>query len=202
VPTPPPLTHRGGWAQLIVIAACVMATACATGGGVPRPRPFPGAALPPDSGAPPNPTAEQPPPAIPAGTDPPAVVTALTYRGVPYRDGGSDPSGFDCSGFVQWVFARVGVALPREVRDQYRIGTTVERNEIRTGDLVFFQTVAHGASHVGIALDGETFIHAPSARGVVRVERYTSEYWKQRYVGARRIEQPLPVSGERHRASD
>jgi cell wall-associated NlpC family hydrolase len=158
--------------------------------------------LPPDSGAPPNPTAEQPAPAIPAAIDPPAVVTALTYRGVPYRDGGSDPSGFDCSGFVQWVFARVGVALPREVREQYRIGTTVERNEIRKGDLVFFQTVAHGASHVGIALDGGTFIHAPSARGVVRIERYTSEYWQQRYVGARRIEQPLPVSGERHRNSD
>jgi cell wall-associated NlpC family hydrolase len=110
------------------------------------------------------------------------------YEGVPYRDGGTDPSGFDCSGFVQWVFARNGVALPREVHDQYRWGQKISRDEIQPGDLVFFHTVDRGASHVGIALDGERFVHAPSSRGVVRVERYTSEYWKKRYLGARRIE--------------
>lgn len=110
------------------------------------------------------------------------------YEGVPYRDGGSDPSGFDCSGFVQWVLARNGMTLPREVHDQYRWGKHISRDEIQPGDLVFFHTVDRGASHVGIALDGERFVHAPSSRGVVRVERYSSEYWKKRYVGARRPE--------------
>jgi cell wall-associated NlpC family hydrolase len=107
---------------------------------------------------------------------------------VPYRNGGSDPTGFDCSGFVQWVFALQGRALPREVRDQYQLGATIDRDEIRPGDLVFFETVSRGASHVGIALGGDEFIHAPSSNGVVRIERYTVDYWKKRYVGARRLE--------------
>lgn len=111
---------------------------------------------------------------------------ALSYRGAPYRNGGSDPSGFDCSGFVQWVFAQNGVRLPREVRDQYGLGRKIERDDIRPGDLVFFDT-SGGASHVGIALGGDAFVHAPSSRGVVRVESYTSQYWKKRYIGARRV---------------
>ena len=61
------------------------------------------------------------------------------------------------------------------------------RDDVAPGDLVFFETVSRGASHVGIALDGESFVHAPSSRGVVRVEKYTSEYWAKRWVGARRI---------------
>ena len=159
---------------------------------MPRPRPFPGAALPPDMTAPPTATIEQPPPAVeqpvPVAPAPDVIVTAMSYRGVPYRNGGSDPAGFDCSGFVQWVFAQLGTALPREVRRQFDVGVTVDRDDIQPGDLVFFETVARGASHVGIALDAETFIHAPSSNGVVRVERYTSEYWKKRYLGARRVE--------------
>jgi cell wall-associated NlpC family hydrolase len=118
----------------------------------------------------------------------PLIATALAYRGVPYRDGGSDPTGFDCSGFVQWVFAQQGRALPREVRDQYQLGEKVDRDEIRPGDLVFFETVSRGASHVGIALGGDEFVHAPTTNGVVRVERFTIDYWKKRYVGARRLE--------------
>jgi cell wall-associated NlpC family hydrolase len=115
------------------------------------------------------------------------VATALTLRGTPYRNGGSDPSGFDCSGFVQWVFAQHGTGVPREVRDQYRVGDEVDEGEVRPGDLVFFETVAKGASHVGIAIGNGEFVHAPSSRGVVRVERYTSGYWAQRWVGARRV---------------
>jgi cell wall-associated NlpC family hydrolase len=107
---------------------------------------------------------------------------------VPYRNGGTDPTGFDCSGFVQWVFAQQGRALPREVRDQYQLGRKVDRDEVRPGDLVFFETVSHGASHVGIALGSDEFVHAPSSRGVVRVENYGIDYWKKRYVGARRVE--------------
>jgi cell wall-associated NlpC family hydrolase len=122
-----------------------------------------------------------------APSEVPLLETALSYRGVPYRNGGSDPAGFDCSGFVQWVFARHGLRLPREVRDQYRIGTSVDRDAVQPGDLVFFETVSRGASHVGIALGGDQFVHAPSSRGVVRVECYTTDYWKRRYVGARRL---------------
>ena len=154
----------------------VALAACASSGAVPRP--FPGASLP--AGAADSTAAVAHMPAI--------VSTALMYQGVPYRDGGSDPSGFDCSGFVQWVFAQLGETLPREVREQFQVGRKVKRDQIKPGDLVFFHTVSHGASHVGIALDDERFVHAPSSRGVVRIERYTSEYWKKRYVGARRID--------------
>jgi cell wall-associated NlpC family hydrolase len=117
-----------------------------------------------------------------------ALATALDLRGVPYRNGGSDPTGFDCSGLVQWAFARNGRALPREVREQFRIGREVERDEVRPGDLLFFDTASNGASHVGIALDQESFVHAPRSNGVVRIERYTSNYWTRRYLGARRVE--------------
>jgi cell wall-associated NlpC family hydrolase len=89
---------------------------------------------------------------------------------------------------VQWVFAQHGRALPREVRDQYQLGRPVDRGDLQPGDLVFFETVSRGASHVGIALGNEQFVHAPSSRGVVRVESYGVEYWKLRYVGGRRLD--------------
>jgi peptidoglycan DL-endopeptidase CwlO len=115
------------------------------------------------------------------------VGTALSLRGSPYLDGGSDPAGFDCSGFTQYVFAQHGVELPREVRDQYRRGRSVKPSEVRPGDLVFFTTTAPGATHVAIMIGGDEFVHAPSSSGVVRVERISSSYWAPRYVGARRI---------------
>ncbi len=108
-------------------------------------------------------------------------------RGVPYRNGGSDPSGFDCSGFVQYVFAQHAWRLPRDTDRQYHEGNAVPYDEIQPGDLVFFETVARGASHVGVAIGGDQFIHAPNSRGVVRIERYTSSYWYPRFIGARRI---------------
>jgi peptidoglycan DL-endopeptidase CwlO len=138
------------------------------------------------------------PPVSPSGTAaPPAadaspalaaiVASALEYRGVPYRNGGSTPDGFDCSGLVQWVFARHGIRLPREVHDQFRVGREVEREDVQPGDLLFFDTLSGGASHVGIALGGDQFVHAPSSRGVVRVERLSIDYWKKRWLGARRV---------------
>ena len=117
---------------------------------------------------------------------PALVSTALAFRGIPYRYGGSDPSGFDCSGFVQYVFAQHGLALPREVRDQYRVGDEIRLTEVKAGDLIFFETVSRGASHVGLAIGGDQFVHAPSSRGVVRVERFSASYWASRFVGARR----------------
>jgi cell wall-associated NlpC family hydrolase len=113
--------------------------------------------------------------------------TALDLRGAPYRNGGVDPSGFDCSGFVQYVFAQHGVSVPRTVGDQFRAGRDVSAAQLAPGDLVFFTTVAPGASHVGIALGGDEFVHAPSSTGEVRVERMSAGYWATRFVGARRV---------------
>jgi len=173
-----------GRALLVLIA--ITTAACATS-GTPRPRPFPGAPVPPSSTPPP---AVGPPvvvPAVPVAPDE-IVSTALTLRGVPYRNGGSDPSGFDCSGLVQWVFAQNGIRMPREVRDQFQTGMQIDLRDVRAGDLLFFETVSDGASHVGLAIGGEQFVHAPSSRGVVRVEKFTATYWATRFVGARRVE--------------
>ena len=172
-----------GLREAAVLVALLATTGCAARGGVPRP--FPGAPDPPGAtGTGPVATL----PGAPSEAFPPALVaTALTFRGTPYRYGGSDPSGFDCSGFVQWVFALHGTAVPREVRDQYEAGEEIDREDVEPGDLVFFETVSRGASHVGIALGGGEFVHAPSSRGVVRVEHYDGPYWSERWVGARRI---------------
>ena len=114
------------------------------------------------------------------------MAKALEFRGVPYRNGGSDPAGFDCSGFVQYVFKQLGLLLPRDVSEQYHAGRKIALQDVRPGDLVFFHTVSRGASHVGLAIGGDQFVHAPSSRGVVRVERWTAAYWSRRFVGARR----------------
>jgi cell wall-associated NlpC family hydrolase len=156
------------------ILIALSAAACASSGN-PRPRPFPGA-----------PAAVVVPP---VAVGPSAIVdTAMNLRGVPYRNGGSDPSGFDCSGFVQWVFAKNGVLLPREVREQYGAGQKIGLRDVQPGDLVFFHTVSRGASHVGVVIGADQFVHAPSSTGAVRVERFTASYWARRFVGARRID--------------
>jgi cell wall-associated NlpC family hydrolase len=162
-----------------VLAA--LATACASTGATPRPFPVPGGAIPGDI-----PSAGKRP--APGQLDSYALVgTALSLRGSPYVDGGSNPAGFDCSGFTQYVFAQYGVSLPRAVRDQFQLGQVVTPREVAPGDLVFFTTIAPGASHVAIAVGGDEFVHAPSASGVVRVEHLSSTYWASRYLGARRV---------------
>ncbi|MEQ1572734.1 MAG: C40 family peptidase [Vicinamibacterales bacterium] len=158
----------------------VMATACAARGGVPRP--FPGAALPPSATAEPT-HADSGVPHAASGV----VSRALAFLGTPYRNGGSEPSGFDCSGLIQYVYRQEGLSLPREVSEQYRIGRKVPLREVRPGDLLFFETVSRGASHVAIAIGGDQFVHAPSSKGVVRVERLAASYWAKRFVGARRV---------------
>src|SRR4051794_35643914 len=184
----------------IVILLAILSGACASTGATPRPFPTPHAKI----AAPkaPAPTPAGPIPAAPGpsptpATRPPAGTssaigysitgTALGLRGTPYRNGGADPSGFDCSGFVQYVFAQHGVIVPRKVSEQYRAGHDVSMPQLEAGDLVFFTTVAPGASHVGIALGGDTFVHAPSSTGEVRVERLSAPYWSTRYLGARRV---------------
>jgi cell wall-associated NlpC family hydrolase len=169
-------------AQLVAIAAVVLASACASRGATPRPFPVP---------APPRAPGSVPLPPSPPGVAAPlpgAVIrTALALSGAPYRDGGADPSGFDCSGFVWYVFARVGLELPRTVAELAVAGTPVNPNRPLPGDLLFFSTTARGPTHVGIAVGQGQFIHAPSSRGVVRVEPIGSPYWSARLVGARRI---------------
>ena len=167
------------------IALAALGSACAsTTGAVPRPFPTPGST--PRAAA-----AEAEPEAAPEASglfDTYALVgTALELRGTPYRNGGADPRGFDCSGFTQYVFARHGVRLPRAVRDQFTIGEAVGTDDLREGDLLFFAADGPGATHVAIAAGGDAFVHAPSTTGVVRVERLSTRYWAQRFVGARRV---------------
>ena len=178
---------RGKAAAALLVLIALVTAACVTTGGTPRPRPFPGAPLPPASLPPPP--AAGPPVVVPPSPVAPTVIvsTALMYRGIPYRNGGSDPSGFDCSGFVQWVFGQNGIRLPRDVHDQYDAGQKVDLRDVQPGDLLFFETVSRGASHVGVAIGGDQFVHAPSSKGVVRVERFTASYWAMRFVGARRV---------------
>ncbi len=178
-----------------LIATTVALTACASSRAVPRPRPFPEPAAPHEPIASPTPPVPTTPaslaPEVPAGgrVDWAALVeTALSLRGTPYRNGGSDLAGFDCSGFTQYVFAKFGLPLPREVREQFTSGIKIKLASLVPGDLLFFSTTSNEVSHVGIALGDDRFVHAPSSTGVVRVESLKTTYWSKRFVGARRIE--------------
>lgn len=157
---------------------------CASTGAVPQPFPIPGGA--PASRPAPSPAA--PAAAAPILADGYSIAgTALSLRGSPYRNGGIDPSGFDCSGLIWYVFGQHGIRMPRTVTEQFREGSDVPPGSLEAGDLVFFSIDAQGVSHVGMAIGGDEFVHAPSARGQVRVERLSSSYWASHYLGARRV---------------
>ncbi len=172
------------------LVLALLGTGCASAtGAVPKPFPMPNR-----PSAPPAPVpagigvASPSPDSLTPGVEAYALVsTALQLRGTPYRNGGGDPFGFDCSGFTQYVFALHHIALPRGVRDQFRAGRAVDLNDLTPGDLLFFSTIEPGASHVAIAIGSDEFVHAPSSAGVVRVEHLSSSYWSQRYLGARRV---------------
>ena len=124
--------------------------------------------------------------AAPAASSRGARVAQLSrrYLGVPYRWGGSSPStGFDCSGFVMYLYRKVGVSLPHNAAMQYGYGRAVSRGNLRPGDLVFF----NGLGHVGIYLGGGRFIHAPSSGDVVKISSLGDSWYDSRWVGARRI---------------
>ena len=118
------------------------------------------------------------------------IFYALSLVGIHYRWGGASPqTGFDCSGLVSHVYRQIaGLVLPRDSYGMARLGTPISLDDLRPGDLVFFNTTRRPFSHVGIYLGEKRFVHAPSAGKTVRVVDMTEPYWAQRYNGARRID--------------
>ena len=132
----------------------------------------------------------------PWSTRAPAVSDALSAKaasyaaamiGRPYRYGGSSPQGFDCSGLVQYSYAKVGVEVPRDTQALSRLAAAVDANELRRGDLLFFDEEGKKRSHVGIYLGGRRFAHAPSAGGKVKTDTLDAAYWRTHFVEARRL---------------
>ena len=114
--------------------------------------------------------------------------TAWSALGTPYVYGGTTPSGFDCSGFVQWTYKHVGVNLPRTAREQSTFGTPIKKKEeLRVGDIVAFRHPRRGY-HTGIYIGEGKFIHSPRRRSVVKVNSLDDAYFRQTYLGARRVD--------------
>lgn len=117
------------------------------------------------------------------------AIQAMSLVGIHYQRGGSSPeNGLDCSGLVRYVFKEAwGAELPRTSAEISKMGENIDKQDLQPGDLVFFNTLKHTFSHVGIYLGDNKFIHSPSAGGKVRVESMDLSYWKARFNGARRL---------------
>jgi cell wall-associated NlpC family hydrolase len=117
------------------------------------------------------------------------VMYAMSLADTPYHFGGKTPdNGFDCSGFVDHVFHHsLGISLPRTSHEISQVGTFVKREQLRPGDLVFYNTQHSAYSHVGIYVGENKFVHAPKTGSQIRVEKMNEKYWLNRYNGARRI---------------
>jgi cell wall-associated NlpC family hydrolase len=117
------------------------------------------------------------------------VVTAMGFLGVPYKRGGNSvETGFDCSGFVRAMYEQtVGLILPRRANEQAAATQQIDQKDLQPGDLVFFNTLRHAFSHVGIYVGDGKFIHSPKPGAHVRVEDMGSSYWARRFDGARRV---------------
>jgi cell wall-associated NlpC family hydrolase len=122
----------------------------------------------------------------------PATNLALSLQGTPYRYGKASPEeGFDCSGFVKYVYQKQGINLPRTVKDMASYLPQIPKDDIISGDLVFFNTDEQSFSHVGIYINNDQFIHAPSQKtGKVLVSSLNNHYWQKHYIGARRPRKP------------
>lgn len=128
------------------------------------------------------------PGAAPSGVDRDRVLLDIVdLLGTPYRYGGTDRDGIDCSGFTSRVYRGASLPpLPRSTRDQFRQGRPVQRDSLQFGDLVFFDTTGESPSHVGLFIEDDVFAHASVSFGVT-LSSLKSTYYKQRYVGARRV---------------
>lgn len=126
-------------------------------------------------------------PILPASKVSDIIKTAKSYMGTPYVFGGTTPKGFDCSGYLQYVFQKQGISIPRTADEQYKLGLrTKSTKELVPGDLVFFETYEKGASHCGIYLGKDEFIHASTSKGV-RIDALSNDYWKPRFLGGKHI---------------
>lgn len=126
------------------------------------------------------------------------VVHALGFLGVPYKRGGNSPEagGLDCSGFVKAVYEQIaGLALPRRADQQAAATQTIDKSELKPGDLVFFNTMRRTFSHVGIYVGEGKFVHAPKPGAEIRVEDMRVAYWSRRFDGARRVPVGAPPAG-------
>ena len=134
-------------------------------------------------------TPARPPEPATAGRMNDVAFYALSLSDTPYRYGGSSSgNGFDCSGFVQHVYLNtLGIKLPRTSTEMSRAGEQLDANQLRPGDLVFFNTRQRPFSHVGIYVGEERFVHAPSSGKAVMMASMREKYWRNRYDGARRI---------------
>lgn len=157
-----PIKRVMSWAHLLVPLAIALLSGCAS-------------------------TPEAPPASL-ARPRSPLVNYALSLQGAPYRYGKETPrEGFDCSGFVRHVYRRQGVNLPRTVKDMALVLPPVPKQAMVSGDLVFFNTTGKPFSHVGIYVNNDKFIHAPSQRtGHVLVSSLKNQYWQKRFMGVRR----------------
>jgi len=106
--------------------------------------------------------------------------------GIDYEYGGTTTSGFDCSGFTSYVFKQLGLKLSRSSKEQYELGDKVASEDLRAGDLVFFNTTGNGVSHVGIYVGNNKFAHSSTSKGVT-ISDLDEKYWAKRYIGARRV---------------
>jgi cell wall-associated NlpC family hydrolase len=124
---------------------------------------------------------------VPAPAGEQVVDLAEQYVGAPYRWGGASPAGFDCSGFVMWVYGQFGVSLPHNEAGQLASGPNVSADDLQPGDvLVFANTYRAGLSHVGIYVGDGQFVHAADERHGVTISNLWDGYWAQRLVGATR----------------
>lgn len=165
-----------------ILALGMAVSGCASTGNAPHPSPFPRPAAPPAIY--PAPLA----PAVHSFSTASFIAAARQLTGVRYQLGGESPAtGFDCSGYVRYVYGLFRIPVPRTVAEQFQAGSPARGKTIRAGDLLFFKTNGKGVSHVALAIGPDEFIHAPTESGVVRTEKISSPYWHARFVGARRI---------------
>ena len=159
----------------IVLAACASAPSSQGTNGPGQTGAAPAVSAPPGS-----------PGLAPADPRTDMVRRALSMLGQPYRYGGAAPGGFDCSGLVQYAANGAGIYVPRTAHEQMRAGSAVPRGDLRAGDLVFMH-LAHKELHVGIVIDDQNFVHAPSSGGHVRIDRLSAPLYAKGFLSARRI---------------